>query len=353
MSYRDYYNILGVPRDASQEDVKRAYRNLALRWHPDRNADDPEAGRRFKDISEAYRTLGDPERRARYDRMGPLYTEDGRPPRPEDLGEVMGTVWKNLFGRKTREPGEDLRYSISVTLEDVATGTERTIVVPRRIRCNRCAGHGAEASQRETCSACGGSGMSKGRLLKTRCYHCDGRGYVVRDTCERCEGEGRVVIDESIVVKVPPGVATGQKLKVKGKGNAARGEGTDGDLLIVVNVADHPLFRRRGDDLLVEVPLDVRELSLGADIRVPTLDGTTTIRVPAGTPGGKIFRLSGRGLPHVGRSGRGDLHIQVALEIPVSLTPEEEEGLRRWAQVLPDDRHPKRAAFQRALEERA
>lgn len=354
VAHRDYYNVLGVQRSAGQDDIKRAYRQMAMRFHPDRNPGDPEAEQHFKDVSEAYRVLSAPEERARYDRLGPLYNSEGRPPTPDDLNEVVGSMWKNLFGRRRKEPGENLRYTISASLEEVARGTERSIVVPRQVRCTTCDGHGATTAGRIVCSACAGSGRSSGaRLFRTSCYHCEGRGYTVGTPCADCSGDGRHGQEDSITVKVPAGVATGQKLKLTRKGNEARDQGAgSGDLFVIVNVAEHSLFTRRGDDLLVDVPLTFLEATAGSDVPVPTLEGSTVIRIPPGTPHGKIFRLQGRGLPRVGRTARGDLHLQVMLEIPDQLSEAEQLTLAAWARALPDTRHPQRAAFDRAVQER-
>ncbi|MFT4623777.1 MAG: molecular chaperone DnaJ [Myxococcota bacterium] len=354
MATRDFYNVLGISRDASSEDVKRAYRALARRWHPDRNPDDAGADRRFRDITEAFRTLSDPERRARYDRLGPLYTEDGRPPRPEEVGEVLGGVWRNLFKRRGRERGEDLRYTISLELEDVAAGGEREIVVPRRVRCRTCTGDGADPDGgKKTCPVCKGSGKPSGaRLFRTECYHCDGRGYNIERRCPTCDAEGRITLDDPIRVKIPGGVATGQKLKLAGKGNAPRGAGPPGDLFVIVNVAEHPLFLRRGEDVVVELPLSFDELALGADVPVPTLEGRTTIRVPAGSVPGKVLRLAGRGLPRVGRSLRGDLHLQLQLEVPTDLDAAARQSLTEWASQLAPTQHPRRLAFDEAVRTR-
>ncbi|MBT3219250.1 MAG: J domain-containing protein [Proteobacteria bacterium] len=357
MAHRDYYNILGVPRRASQDDIKKAYRTLAMRWHPDRNPGDEAAESRFKDITEAYKTLGDPAKRSRYDRLGPLYTESGRPPRPEDINEAVGTMFHNLtgiFGRRKKRRGEDLRYTISLTLEDVAKGTQKLIVVPRKVGCPKCAGDGANPNGgKQACSYCSGTGRASGpRLFRTDCYHCEGLGYTIADACPNCEGEARVTIEDSLKVKVPPGVATGQKLKFKGKGNASEGSGVEGDLFVVVNVADHPLFRRRGDDILIDLPLTFTEVSLGANVTVPTLDGNTTIHIPPSSQPGKILRLAGRGLPKVGRSGRGDQHLQIVLEIPQNLTTEQKSALEQWSANLSPETHPCRTAFRQAVEER-
>ncbi len=352
MAARDYYNILGVERSASADEVKKAYRKLARRWHPDHNGTDEAAGR-FKDIAEAYRVLSDAERRARYDRLGPLYTEDGRPPRPEEVNEVVGTMLGNLFRWRSAERGEDLRYTISVTLEDVATGGEREIHVPRRIRCRTCTGAGAETNARARCDVCAGSGKATGsRLFRTSCYHCSGRGWVPTAPCPACRGEGRVSLEDVLRVKVPAGVGTGQKLKLAAKGNAPRGEGAEGDLFVIVNVADHALFRRRGDDVVIDLPVTFSELALGGELVVPTLEGSTAIRIPAGSPPGKVLRLSGRGLPALGGGARGDLHFQLALEVPEGLDPSMRAGLSGWAATLPVGAHPRRATFDRAVEAR-
>ncbi|MCB9678834.1 MAG: J domain-containing protein [Alphaproteobacteria bacterium] len=353
MATRDYYNVLDVPRDASQDDIKKAYRALARRWHPDKNEGDAEAAQRFKDINEAYRTLSDADKRKRYDRLGPLYREDGRPPRPEDVNEVVTSMFGGLFRRRGNERGDDLRYTVSLTLEEVATGVDKSIVVPRRIACRTCGGVGAVPEARKDCEVCGGTGKAKGtRLFRSSCYHCDGRGFTAESSCETCGGDGRVSLDDTLVVKVPPGVAAGQKLKLAGKGDASRGEGEAGDLYVIVSVADHDLFRRRGEDILVDLPLAFDELALGADVVVPTLDGTTTIRIPPGSEPRKVLRLGGRGLPRVGRSGRGDLHLQIVLELPTSLDELQVQAVRALAASLPPEAHPKRAAFRRAVEAR-
>lgn len=355
MATRDYYNILGVERGASLDDIKRAYRVLARKWHPDRNQGDAAAEARFKDITEAYRTLSDPEKRSRYDRLGPLYTEDGRPPRPEDLNAVVGTMWNNLFRRRPNRRGEDLRYTVSVTLEEVASGAEKEIVVPRFVACRTCGGDGADPDGgKQTCTVCKGSGRASGpRLLRTDCYHCSGRGFTVARACPTCGGDGRNGLEDVLRVKVPAGVATGQKLKVASKGNAPRGSGEAGDLFVIVSVADHPLFRRRGDDVMLELPLTFPELALGADVTVPTLEGTTTIRIPPQSPPGKVLRLAGRGLPHVGQGpGRGDLHLQLALEVPSDLEESQRQQLVAWASTLPRGTHPRRAQFDQWVEER-
>jgi molecular chaperone DnaJ len=353
VAYRDLYNVLGVSRGASQDEIKKAYRALAKQWHPDRTGGDEAAAQRFKDITLAYRTLSDADERARYDRLGPLYTPDGKPPRPEDLEETVQGLVGRFFGRGKPPRGEDLRYTLTVTLEEVAAGATRTLTVPRKARCGTCGGDGADPDGgKQVCDVCNGTGRSKGRLIRATCYHCDGAGFTITRACPTCGGDGVVATEDRVQVRIPPGVASGQKLKLAGKGDAPRGPGEEGDLYVVVNVVEHDLFRRRGADLLVDLPLTFVEIALGADVDVPTLDGRTTIRVPAGTPPGRIFRLSGRGLPQVGGGPRGDIHLQVQVEVPEALGASQREALAAWADALPPEAHPDRRAFDDAVRAR-
>lgn len=360
MSRRDYYAILGVERSADPEDIKKAFRALAMRYHPDRNPDDVDAARHFREIVEAWECLGDPEQRFRYDRLGPFYRPDGRPPTPDDVTAVVSDAIASIFRRKPPpERGEDLRYGLSITLEEAALGTERTIEVRRLARCRACKGSGAEPDGgTRVCDQCGGDGKAgRGRLLRSECPRCDGRGFVIVKRCQRCDGKGRTERTDSLKVRVPTGVATGQKLKLREKGNVPRrGKGKPGDLLVLIEVAEHPLFRRRGADLFCEVPITVSEAALGAEIEVPTLDGLTSIRVPAGTPSGQVLRLASRGLPGVGERGRGrrgDLHYRVVVEVPTELSADARELLTELAERLGADAYPRRQAYADQIKERA
>lgn len=353
LAHRDYYNVLGVERTASPDDLKKAYRRLAMRWHPDRNAGDDFAEVRFKHVNEAYRVLSSPDERARYDRLGPLYQPDGQPPSPDDVQAVVTRVWDNIFRRRRQIHGEDLRYTVSVSLEEVGSGTAKEIAVPRQVRCDTCRGLGAPLEGRETCPQCTGTGRSTGaRLFRTNCYHCDGKGYVIHAACDTCAGEGRHGRLDHITIKVPPGVATGTKLKVAARGNEPAGDGHTGDLFVIVDVKEHEVFRRRGDDLLVDLPVTLTEACLGADVRVPTLEGHTHIRVAPGTPHGRVYRLTGRGLPRFGASGHGDLHLEVMLQVPTDLSDAERTRLGAWSASLPAERYPRRVAFDQAVEKR-
>ncbi len=298
MPRKDYYNILGVRRDATGEEIKRAFRQLALKYHPDRNPDDIDAAGRFKEATEAYQVLSDLEERTKFDRMGPLYRPDGRPPSPEELHELLSEMVGGLFRRKrSHQEGEDLQTTLTVELEDVATGATRKVIVTRNVRCNRCKTTGADPDGgKQDCDACDGTGKSPTRrVFRQSCARCDGRGFVVVKRCDVCDGKGLHASEDHFKVKVPPGVSTGQKLKLRGRGHEGRTTGSSGDLLVGIAVAEHPLFRRRGADLVCDLPLTFAEATLGAEITVPVLGARTAIQVPPGTPTGRILRLPGRG----------------------------------------------------------
>jgi molecular chaperone DnaJ len=351
---RDYYAVLGVKRDASPEDLKKAYRALAMQYHPDRRPGDEEAARRFREITEAWQVLSDPEQRARYDSLGPLFRADGKPPTPEDLNAYVAGTFANLFGRKKREKGEDLKYTLSLSLEEVATGCVREVSLRRRTRCGACEGSGADPKQgRKPCAPCKGSGRSPTRvLLRTDCPHCDGRGWVKTADCRSCEGRGALDLSELLKIRVPAGVANGQKLKIKAKGDEPKDGGAPGDLLVLLSVAEHALFRRRGLDLLCEAPLLFTEAALGCELQVPTLTGVTAIRIPAGTPSGRIFKLSGRGLPEAGGKAVGDLQVKVVVEVPPALDAEARAALARLPGVFTARQHPARQQWDEALSAR-
>lgn len=354
MARRDYYEVLGVKKNAGPDELKKAFRTLALKYHPDRNEGNADAELRFREVAEAWDVLGDPEKRSRYDRLGPLFTDSGRPPSPDQVNDMLREAFGGLFRRRRVDaPGEDLTYTLTVTLEDAAKTIDRTLIIQRQVRCVRCVGTGDHPENRMPCASCGGSGKSATRrLFRTECPVCDGKGYKPAARCDRCNGEKRLPTEESLRVKVPAGVATGSKLRLRQKGNdpaPAYGTagGVTGDLYVLVQVSEHALFKRRGPDLLAEIPVTLAELALGADLVVPTLDGTTTIRVPPGTPSGKSFRLNGRGLP--GESGKGDLHVRVDVETPTELSPDARLGLLA---ALAASTHPRRSEYQSAMKVR-
>ncbi len=356
MARRDYYAVLGVPRNASTDDVRKAFRARALKYHPDRNPGDAEAERRFREVAEAWEVLGDPETRTRYDRLGPLFTPTGRPPGPEELNNILREAIGGFFGFRRDAVGEDLRHVVTLSLEEAATGAERTLTLTRVVRCKTCDATGDAPEGREKCDPCGGTGKTGQRMLfrSGSCAACDGRGYKPAARCDRCGGDGRHPREETLKVRVPPGVSTGQKLKVKGRGNEGGGRvaPAPGNLFVVVQIEDHPLFRRRGADLLCEAPIRWTEAVLGAELRVPLLVGSTVIRVPPGTPSGKSFRLTGRGLPVPNGNSRGDLHVKVVVEVPDTLDGPQRAALQELDARVGASAHPKRVAFDDAVRSR-
>ncbi len=351
MPRHDYYHILGVERSADAEAIKRAWRTVARQWHPDRNPDDPDAARRFKDAQEAWRTLSDPEKRQRYDQLGMLYTEDGRPPRPDEVSEVVGSLLGNLFKRRPAR-GRDLAARVDISLADVMKGATPSLSVTRKRVCNPCGGVGTLPENRRRCATCAGTGRStRARLLRSACWHCNGRGWTAVQVCSACAGEGLCATPETLRVQVPPGVADGQKLRVGERGDEAPGA-TPGDLFVSVHIAPHPTLERRGDDLVLRVPVRFRELVLGARFELPSLDGPLAVALPPRAAAGHTASLTGRGLPRAQRSGRGDLHVSFELEVPTRLTEASEKALDSWFDALPPDAHPRRQRFDAAAKER-
>jgi molecular chaperone DnaJ len=352
MPSKDYYALLGVPRSASPEDIKKAFRALALRYHPDRQPDDIDADRRFKEILEAYETLADPERRRQYDQLGPLFTPSGRLPSPDELNGILRETLGGLFRRrKAGRRGRDLEAQVEVSLEEVLSGVERTLELARQVRCRRCGGGGADPDGgSRVCADCEGTGRSRGRtLLRASCPRCDGTGRIVTRRCSRCGGEGRHGSVETLKVRVPPGVGPGQRLKLKDKGDAGDPGEPDGDLLVAVRFRTHPLFQRRGCDLLCELPLTFPEMVLGTTLRVPTLSGEASLRIPAGTPPARVFRLPREGLPSISGGERGSVLYKVALELPPSIHPEARSILERFATLHPPRSHARRGPFEDSL----
>jgi molecular chaperone DnaJ len=336
---KDYYHILGVPRNASPEEIKKAYRRLALKYHPDKNPNNPVAAEQFKEINEAHEVLSNPDRRRDYD----LYGTVGGPRMAEahsgfDVG--FGGLFEDLLegffggfgGRSAPSRGADLRYTLSITLEEAAKGAKKEIAVPRLEICESCGGTGAQpGTRREACPACRGRGQvrfSRGFLtVDQTCHHCGGEGNVIASPCRACRGEGRVIRERMVTVKVPAGVETGTRLRISGEGEAGPRGGPSGDLYVVVQVVAHPIFRREGDDLTCEVPISFTQAALGGEAQVPTLGGMIPIRIPPGTQPGTEFRLEGYGLPNLRNYRRGDLRVKILVEIPTRLTPKQQELL--------------------------
>ena len=355
MAERDFYEVLGVERTASREDIKRAYRRLAMQYHPDRNPDDPDAGEKFREASRAYEVLHDPETRTRYDQFGHAGVGGaGGGFGDFDLSDALRAFmrdfggFEDLFGRsrgrggRSRGPlrGSDVQTRLKVTLEEVATGIEKTIRVKLLQRCEVCRGRGSASGEPETCPTCQGAGEVRqaqrsifGQFVSLHvCPRCEGEGKVVTDPCRACGGEGRIREDKRIKVRIPAGVETGNYLTLRREGNVGPRGGPQGDLLIVIEVEPHAVFARSGDDLVLELGLSFPQAALGAEVEVPILDGTASLEVPAGTQSGAVLRLPGRGIPRLGGGPRGDLLVQVSVWIPNRLSPDERSALERLAE---------------------
>ncbi len=355
MAKRDYYEVLGVGRDAGAEEIKKAYRKVALKLHPDRNPGDKSAEEKFKEASEAYQVLSDPERRAQYDRFGHAAFEQGAGFGGFDFSaagfeDIFGEIFGDFFGgprrgRSRARRGDDLRYDLEISFEEAVFGAEKTIRVPRLQTCTDCQGSGArEGSGRETCSACRGSGQLRYQQglfsIARTCSQCQGQGSVLRDPCRTCGGAGAVRAQQSLSVRIPPGVDTGSRLKLRGEGESGASGGPAGDLYVVLHVREHPLFTRDGNDVVCEVPIGFTQAALGAEIDVPTPHGKVKMRVPAGTQSGNVFRLKGKGVPDVRGYGHGDALVRVVVETPRKLTAKQRELLEEFARLSGEDVHP-------------
>lgn len=343
---RDYYEVLGVSRDAGAAELKAAYRRLALQHHPDRNPDAPEAAEKFKEASEAYAVLSDPEKRERYDRYGAAGVGSAGggfpgfdPSSFGDLSDLFGDLFGFGSSRETRARGSDLVYRMEVSLADAAFGIEAPIVVSRLERCATCDGSGAEkGSHPVTCSACKGKGrqrISQGFLMITRpCPNCGGDGRVIEKPCADCHGDGRRRGQRKLEIRIPAGVETGSRLRLSGEGDAGQSGGPSGDLYVVLTVLAHEAFEREGDDLVVRMDLPFPTLALGGEVSVPTIDGENeTVSIPAGTQAGSEIKLQGHGVGRLGRSGRGDLVLRVGVAVPRKPSAKEKDLLRQYAEL--------------------
>ncbi len=354
MSKRDYYEILGVARNASDQEIKSAYRKLALKYHPDRNSGDKQAEEHFKEAAEAYAVLADAQKRAAYDRFGhagvgaAAGTGGFDPSIFADFNDIFGNLgdifgFGDIFGGARRrggpQRGSDLRYDLEISFEEAARGSETTIQIPREESCATCHGSGAApGSSPETCPQCKGRGQlrfQQGFLTIARpCHACHGSGKLITRPCSTCRGTGRTTNDRRITVKIPAGIATGQRLRLYGEGEHGGAGGPAGDLYVVVHVQEHPFFHREGDDLYCEAPVNFPTLALGGTIEIPTLNEKETVTIPAGTQSGARFKLRGKGMPNVGRHGKGDLYVVVRAVVPKKLTKEQKKIVEQLATTM-------------------
>jgi molecular chaperone DnaJ len=347
MSKRDYYDVLGVARDASADDIKKAYRRLAMKYHPDRNQGEPENEAKFKEAKEAYEILSEQDKRAAYDQFGhdglkAAAGAGGGFSGAEAFSDIFGDVFGDIFGGARRGGGRnqvfrgaDLRFELELTLEQAVAGDTVNIDIPTQLECERCTGSGAEpGSKPVSCGQCGGTGQIRAQQgffsIQQTCRACQGTGKLIDKPCRDCSGRGRVRKLRTLAVKVPAGVDNGDRIRLAQEGEAGRNGGPPGDLYVDVSVKQHPIFDREGMNLACEIPISLATAALGGSVEVPTLDGQLVLKVPAETQSGKVFRLRGKGVRSVRSSGTGDLLVRVQVETPVKLTEEQKELLGKF-----------------------
>ena len=358
MSKRDYYEVLGVDKSVSEKDLKKAYRRVAMKYHPDRNPDDKAAEEKFKEASEAYEVLSDSQKRAAYDQYGHAGVDQqsgmGGGAGLNNFSDIFGDVFGDIFGgqaggrgRGGPQRGSDLQYTLQVSLEDAVKGTTAKIKVPTLVTCKVCDGTGAkEGSKPVTCSTCGGVGqvrMQQGFFsVQQTCPTCHGKGTIISDPCTACHGQGRVEETKTLSVKVPAGVDTGDRIRLSGEGEAGPAGGMAGDLYVQISVKKHDIFERDDANLYCEVPVNFIDAALGGELEVPTLDGRVKLKVPAETQTGKLFRLRGKGVTPVRGGAKGDLLCRVVIETPVNLSSKQKELLREFQASLEGKKHSPR-----------
>lgn len=343
MAKKDYYKTLGVDRDADEKTIKKAYKRLAMKHHPDRNQGDKESEAKFKEIKEAYEILTDAEKKAAYDQYGHAAFEQGGmggggfARGGADFNDVFGDMFGDIFGGGRRQQrasrGSDLQYNISLTLEEAVRGVTKEIRIPSLVECDVCHGSGAkEGSKPVTCGTCHGSGQVQMRqgffAVQQTCPHCHGRGQIIKDPCDKCHGEGRVEKTKTLSVKIPAGVDTGDRVRLSGEGEAGERGASAGDLYVQVQVKQHAIFERDGNNLYCEVPINFALAALGGEIEVPTLDGRVNLKIPSETQTGKLFRMRSKGVKSVRSSSKGDLLCRVVVETPVKLNDKQKQLLR-------------------------
>ena len=366
---RDYYEVLGLQRGASDEEIKKAYRKLAKKYHPDLNPGDTEAEAKFKEVNEAYAVLSDSEKRARYDQFGHAGTEEGFGAGGFDFGGFggfdvdLGDIFGSFFGGGSRARGaarsgpirgSDIRESVTIAFEEAAKGVEKTINVSRYESCGKCSGSGAKAGTKaETCSVCHGTGQirtTQRTMLGTfsavtTCSACGGEGTVIKEPCTECGGRGQVRKARTISVKIPAGIDDGQTITLRGEGDHGRKGGPPGNLYIHITVKRHEIFRRKGFDVYMDLPISFVEAALGAELDVPTLHGNVKLKIPEGTQVGTNFRLRGSGIPRLGGGGNGDQYVRVTIEVPKNLTEKQREILKSFGETIGKTDFTQRKSF--------
>ena len=364
MSKKDYYEVLGVNRDASEEEIKKAYRKLAMKHHPDRNPENPKAEEHFKEAKEAYETLSDGQKRAAYDQYGHAAFESGGMGGGSpfgaggagaggfDFGDIFGDIFGGARGggRSQAHRGSDLRYNLEVTLEEAARGAQKQIRIPTMDECETCKGSGAKpGTSATTCQTCAGHGqvrMQQGFFsIQQTCPRCHGSGKQISSPCTSCHGAGKVKQHKTLEIKIPAGIDTGMRLRHSGHGEAGSHGAPSGDLYVEIHIRPHSVFQREGDDLHCEMPISFSTAALGGEIEIPTLDGKASIKIPAETQSGKIFRLRGNGIKGMRTNSHGDLNCHVVVETPSNLTDRQKELLREFESISEQDsaRHSPRA----------
>ena len=354
---RDYYELLGIVRSAGEDEVKKAYRKLALQYHPDRNPGDKQAEERFKEVSEAYQVLSDPQKRAQYDKFGHAAFGDNGPGFDFNSGfeDIFGDIFGEFFGgagarRRSESRGDDLRYNLTLSFEEAVSGVEKKIKIPRHGPCDTCRGTGAKAgTSPQTCPSCRGRGQvsfQQGFFSVSRsCSQCHGQGTFISDPCTSCGAAGRVRKMHTLSVKIPAGVDNGSRLKLRGEGETAPARGVPGDLYVVIQVEPHPIFTRENLHILCDIPISFVQAALGAEIDVPTLDGKIKMKIPSGTQSGKVFRIKGKGVKDVHGYEQGDQHVLVLVETPTHLTARQKELLKEFAALGGEDINPLSKGF--------